>query len=65
MNDLERFLHYRNSKSLDSIAKGIEDELDIFLKLFILLYVDDTVLFSDSTEDLQVQLNNIVNTVTH
>ena len=43
---------------MDSIAKGIEDELDIFLRLFILLYVDDTVLFSDSAEDLQVQLNN-------
>jgi hypothetical protein len=58
LNDLEQFLHDRNSKGLDSIAKDIEDELDIFLRLFILLYADDMVLFSDSAEDLQVQLNN-------
>ena len=58
MNDLEQFLQDRNSKGLDSIAKDIEDELDIFLRLFILLYADDMVLFSDSAEDLQVQLNN-------
>ena len=38
LNDLERFLHDRNSKGLDSIAKDIEDELDIFLRLFILQY---------------------------
>jgi hypothetical protein len=59
LNGLERILHDRNSKGLDSIAKDIEDELDIFLRLFILLYADDTVLFSNSAEDLQVQLNNI------
>ena len=59
MNDLERFLHDRNSKGLDVIAKDIEDELDIFLRLFILLYANDTVLFSDSAEDLQIQLNNL------
>jgi hypothetical protein len=53
LNDLERFLHDRNSKGLDSIAKDIEDELDIFLRLFILLYADDTVLFSNSAEDLK------------
>jgi hypothetical protein len=58
LNDLERFLHDRNCKGLDSIAKDIEDELDIFLRLFILLCADDTVLFFDSAEDLQVQLNN-------
>jgi hypothetical protein len=52
-NYLEQFLHDRNSKGLDSIAKDIEDELDIFLRLFILLYADDTVLFSNSTEDLK------------
>jgi hypothetical protein len=54
LNDLELLLHDRNSKGLDSIAKDIEDELDIFLRLFILLYADDTVLFSDSVEDLKI-----------
>ena len=37
LNDLERFLHDLNSKGIDSIAKDIEDELDICLRLFILL----------------------------
>jgi hypothetical protein len=35
----------------------IEGEIDIYLKLFVLLYADDTVLFSDSASDLQLQLN--------
>jgi hypothetical protein len=55
LNDSERFLHDNNSKGLYFIAKDIEDELDIFIRL----YADDTVLFSDSAEDLQVQLNNV------
>ncbi len=29
----------------------------MYLKLFLLLYVDDTILFSDSSEDLQYALN--------
>ena len=44
---------------MDSIAEYIEDEFDIFLRLFTSLFADDTVLFSDSAEDLQVQLNNV------
>jgi hypothetical protein len=35
----------------------IEGEFDIYLELFVLLYADDTVLFSDSASDLQLQLN--------
>jgi hypothetical protein len=31
--------------------------LHVYLKLFVLLYADDTVLFSDSASDLQLQLN--------
>jgi hypothetical protein len=34
LDDPERFLHDENSKDLDFIAKDIEDELDIFLRLF-------------------------------
>ena len=35
LNDSERFLHDNNSKGLDYIAKDIEDELDIFIRLFV------------------------------
>ena len=51
MNDI-------HSKGLDSIDKDIEDEFYIVLRLFTSLFADATVLFSDSAEDLQVQLNN-------
>ena len=42
---------------MDCISDEIEGEFDIYLKLFVLLYADDTVLFSDSASDLQLQLN--------
>jgi hypothetical protein len=42
---------------LDCISDEIEGEFDIYSKLFVLLYADDTVLFSDSASDLQLQLN--------
>jgi hypothetical protein len=32
-------------------------ELDIYLKLFVLLYADDTVIMSESKEDMLNQLN--------
>jgi hypothetical protein len=38
----------RNVCGLDCISDEIEGEFDIYLKLFVLLYADDTVLFSDS-----------------
>jgi hypothetical protein len=35
LNDSGRFLHDNNSKGLDFIAKDIEDELYIFIRLFV------------------------------
>ena len=42
------------STGLTSIT---ESELDVYLKLFVLLYADDTVIMSESTEDMQKKLN--------
>ena len=39
------------------ISDLLEDKLNIYLKLFVLLYADDTVLMSESKEDLQKILN--------
>jgi hypothetical protein len=47
---------------LDCISDEIEGEFDIYLKLFVLLYADDTVLFSDSASDLQLQLKPLYKT---
>lgn len=41
--------HLRNFKTID--------EAHIYMKLCILLYADDTVIFSDNQEDLQNALN--------
>jgi hypothetical protein len=35
----------------------LETELEIYLKIFVMLYADDTILLAASAEDLQVQLN--------
>jgi hypothetical protein len=39
------------------IDTTIEENLNIYLKLFILLYADDTVIMAESREDLHAQLN--------
>ena len=57
LNDLEEFMYARNVIGLESVSRDLEDDLHVFLKLFILLYADDTVLFSESITDLQLQLN--------
>jgi hypothetical protein len=55
---LEQFLNDRNVNGLTSITEDFESELDIYLKLFVLLYADDTVIISESKEDMLNQLND-------
>ena len=57
LNDLESFLGTCNLKGLDSISHDIENNFDIYLKLFILLYAEDTVLMAESPEELQMLLD--------
>jgi hypothetical protein len=57
LNDLESLLGTCNLKGLDSISGDIEDNFDIYLKLLILLYADDTVLMAESPEELQMLLD--------
>jgi hypothetical protein len=52
LNDLEQFLNDRNVNGLTSITEDFESELDIYLKLFVLLYANDTVIISESKEDM-------------
>ena len=54
LNDLEYFL---SSQNVSGVERGTDtDQAAIFLKMFILLYADDTVLFSESPNDLQEAL---------
>jgi predicted HTH domain antitoxin len=45
---------------LKSITDELETELEIYLKIFVMLYADDTILLAESAENLQVQLNAFV-----
>jgi hypothetical protein len=44
LNDLEDFFIHENVPGLNSISDELDSRLDIFMKLFIILYADDTVL---------------------
>ena len=48
LNDLETFLEAKNVTGLESISGDLENLLNIYLKLFIILYADDTVILSES-----------------
>ena len=57
LNDLEEFMVSNNVIGLQCLNNQLEDDFHMYIKLFILLYADDTILFSDSPDDLQMQLN--------
>ena len=57
LNDLEEFMSHNNVHGLSNISQEISYSPNIYMKLFILLYTDDTIHFSDSPEDIQKQLN--------
>ena len=57
LNDLEDFLARESAIGLQTISDEIDHKLNIFLKIFAILYADDTILMAESSEDLQFQLN--------
>lgn len=55
LNDIERYLL---SNNITGVTCEVNDEfIYVYLKLYILLYADDTVLFSNSKDDLQQTLD--------
>ena len=48
LNDVEHYIMSRNNACIELI----DDEIDMFLKLVIILYADDTVLFAHNEHDL-------------
>ncbi|OWF46235.1 RNA-directed DNA polymerase from mobile element jockey [Mizuhopecten yessoensis] len=57
LNDLETYLVEKNVNCLQTIDKLCIDNIGVYLKLFIILYADDTVLFSETPDGLQLALN--------
>ena len=56
-NDLESYLTNCNLNGLQTNFNEIEIQLGIYLKLFVIVYADDTLLMAESSADLQNQLN--------
>lgn len=54
LNDLENYL---DEKNVGLTVDYDDEDISVFLKLFVLLYADDTVIFGDSPEELQKSLN--------
>jgi hypothetical protein len=57
LNDIDNFLENTNITGLQTISDEIENNLDIYLILFILLYADDTALLAETANDLHTQLD--------
>ena len=55
LSDLEAYLHQNKVPGIT--CETDSDDLYIYLKIFILLYADDTVILSESRTDLQLALN--------
>ena len=53
LNDLQMFFENASLNGLETVSNCIEDKLNIYLKLFALLYADDTVLLAETHDDLQ------------
>ena len=54
LNDLEEFLSQSSNVNGISFSNDdVDENARIFLKLFVLLYADDTVILADTAEDLQ------------
>ena len=57
LNGLQMFFENVNLNGLETVSNCIEDKLNIYLKLFALLYADDTVLMAETHDELQNILN--------
>jgi hypothetical protein len=58
LNDLEQFMEDKNITGLESISSELKAQLEIYLNMFALLYADDTVLMSETSDGLQTLLDH-------
>ena len=57
LNDLEKYFIELNGNPLELLSEQSVNELNVFIKLFVILYVDDTVILADTKEGMQNALN--------
>ena len=53
LNDLEFCFGENNVNGLESISAKCLEQLGFYIKIFIILYADDTVIISETEEGLQ------------
>ena len=58
LNDFNEFLSEKYN-GLTKITESISNELQIYLKIFCLLYADDTLILAESAKDLQKALDGL------
>ncbi|KAK3096812.1 hypothetical protein FSP39_003531 [Pinctada imbricata] len=56
LNDIEEFLTHQGMTGLEIIETKLKEELHLYMKIFLLLYADDTVILADTPENLQLTL---------
>jgi hypothetical protein len=61
LNDLENKLDKNNAIGLISLTEDLQQELDTYLKLSILLYADDIAILAESSDDMQNDMQNQIN----
>ena len=58
LNDFKIFLS-RDYDGLTIVSDSIRNELNVFLRIFCLLYADDTLLLAESANQLQLALHSL------
>ena len=60
LNDLEEFLSTYDVEGLTSLSYQLENKCNLYLRLFVLLYADDSILLSESPDIKSVPLVPII-----
>ena len=63
LNDLEKYLSAKQVNGIE--CDVLRDDAHVFFKLLVLLYADDTILFSDNRNGMQHALNVLKSIVKH
>ena len=61
LNDLENYFVENNVDCLEKISNLCQETIQIYIKLFLILYADDTALLSETPEGLQELLSHFEN----
>ena len=58
---LKDFQHFMSDhfKGLEKLSSETQQELETFLKLYVLLYADDTIIMAESDQELQLALSGL------